>query len=67
MYNNILMIGKVTCALSRNHVCFGRIPLVQGSRVFRDGATAGQHTPTTLSPPPSHHYCLNGEVYRGYL
>ncbi len=40
-------------------VCFGRI---HGSQL-REGAKAGQHTPT-LSLPPSHH-CLNGEVYRG--
>jgi hypothetical protein len=30
---------------------------------LREGANAGQHTPT-LSLPPSHH-CLDGEVYRG--
>ncbi len=38
---------------------FGRI---HGSQL-RQGANAGQHTPT-LSLPPSHH-CLKGEVYRG--
>jgi hypothetical protein len=44
-----------------NHVCFGRIHSSQ----LREGANAGQHTPTpTLSLPPSHH-CFNGEVYRG--
>jgi hypothetical protein len=42
-----------------NHLCFGRI---YGSQL-REGANAGQHTPT-LSLPSSHH-CLNGEVYRG--
>jgi hypothetical protein len=44
---------------TENHVCFGRI---HGSQL-REGANAGQHTPT-LSLPPSHH-CLDGEVYRG--
>jgi hypothetical protein len=44
---------------TEKHVCFGRI---HGSQL-REGANAGQHTPT-LSLPPSHH-CLNGEVYRG--
>jgi hypothetical protein len=44
---------------TENHVCFGR---VHGSQL-REGANAGQHTPT-LSLPPSH-YCLDGEVYRG--
>jgi hypothetical protein len=44
---------------TENHVCFGRIP---GSQL-REGANAGQHTPT-FSLPPSHH-CLDGEVYRG--
>jgi hypothetical protein len=43
---------------TENHVCFGR---VHGSQL-REGANAGQHTPT-LSLPPSHH-CLHGEVYR---
>ncbi len=42
---------------TENHVCFGRI---HGSQL-REGANAGQHTPT-LSLPPSHH-CLDGEVY----
>ncbi len=42
----------------RTTVCFGRI---HGSQL-REGANAGQHTPT-LSLPPSHH-C---EVYRGYV
>jgi hypothetical protein len=32
--------------------------------VEREGANAGQHTPTLFLLPPSHH-CLNGEVYRG--
>ncbi len=41
---------------TENHVCFGRI---HGSQL-REGANAGQHTPT-LSLPPSHH-CLDGEV-----
>jgi hypothetical protein len=46
---------------TENHVCFGRI---HGSQL-REGANAGQHTPTgTPSLPPSHH-CLDGEVYRG--
>jgi hypothetical protein len=45
---------------TENHVRFGRI---HGSQL-REGANAGQHTPT-LSLPPSHH-CLNGEVYRGH-
>ncbi len=40
---------------TENHVCFGRI---HGSQL-REGANAGQHTPT-LSLPPSHH-CLDGE------
>jgi hypothetical protein len=44
---------------TENHICFGRI---HGSQL-REGANAGQHTPT-LSQPPSHH-CLNGEVYCG--
>ncbi len=44
---------------TENHVCFGRI---HGSQL-REGANAGQHTPT-LSLPRSHH-CLDGEVYRG--
>jgi hypothetical protein len=44
---------------TENHVCFGRI---HGSQL-REGANAGQHTPT-LSLPPSHH-CLDGEVYLG--
>ena len=44
---------------TENHVCFGR---VHGSQL-REGANAGQHTPT-LPLPPSHH-CLHGEVYRG--
>ncbi len=44
---------------AENHVCFGRIRDSQ----LREGANAGQHTPT-LSLPPSHH-CLDGEVYRG--
>ncbi len=44
---------------AENHVCFERIHGTQ----LREGANAGQHTPT-LSLPPSHH-CLDGEVYRG--
>jgi hypothetical protein len=44
---------------TENHVCFGRI---HGSQL-REGANAGQHTPT-LSLPPSHH-CLDGKVYHG--
>ncbi len=44
---------------TENHACFGR---THGSQL-REGANAGQHTPT-LSLPPSHH-CLDGEVYRG--
>jgi hypothetical protein len=35
---------------TENHVCFGRI---HGSSQLREGANAGQHTPT-LSLPPSH-------------
>jgi hypothetical protein len=41
---------------TEDRVCFGTI---HGSQL-REGANAGQHTPT-LSLPPSHH-CLNGEV-----
>ncbi len=42
---------------TENHVFFRRI---HGSQL-REGANAGQHTPT-LSLPPSHH-CLDGEVH----
>jgi hypothetical protein len=55
-HNCNFLIGK---GHTWNHVCFGRI---HGSQL-REGANAGQHTPT-LSLPPSHH-CLDGEVYRG--
>ncbi len=47
------------CTETENHVCFER---TLGSQL-REGANAGQHTPT-LSLTPSHH-CLDGEVYRG--
>jgi hypothetical protein len=45
---------------TENHVCFGRI---HGSQL-REGANAGQHTPT-LSLPPSHH-CLVHVYVRTY-
>jgi hypothetical protein len=56
------LIGKGhTCAL-RTTCVFGRI---HGSQL-REGANAGQHTPTLSLLPPSHH-CLDGEYVRTYV
>jgi hypothetical protein len=57
LYHLVMLCHNFLLMCTENHMCFGRI---HGSQL-REGANAGQHTPS-LSLPPSHHR-RNGEVY----